>query len=273
MIRRTEDDVVTDYIYDRSGEIPKLIRAVTGGVVEDYVHASHVVSRSTDGEHHFYHADASGNVRFQTDNAAVVGSVMDYLPFGHPSSAAPDALAEGLVAFQFAGEPYDPASQLTYLRQRYYSPTLRRFISPDAYQGHESVPLTQQPYAYGMNSPLMFGDPTGEMPSLVELQVAGSIAATLGLISVIQVAAGMGGLSGGEVTFSGPLVSLGGGVNAGVGFSVDAYSGLLASDRSFVGGPNTPRVIDSPPAPALHLVQEPGFRRPLGLLPGLWKSR
>ncbi len=239
MTQRTENGVVTSYVYDRSGKIPTLIRSTVNGVHEYYTHAERILARDGGANPSYYHMDALGNIRFQTNNQAQVNSRLAYVPFGELSTSSLDSQAIGQVQFQFAGEAYDPTTNLVYLRQRHYKPSLSRFISTDSFQGIEQDPLSQQAYQYAYNSPITHKDPSGEVsvPSLAELSVAASIVVTIGTIGAIQVLAGSGGLSGNEIDYSGPFLSFGIGASFGVGFSVDLYTGLLGSSQSFVGGP------------------------------------
>ena len=58
--------------------------------------------------------------------------------------------------FAFTGEQYDPVSQLYYLRARFYSPAIGRFIQEDTYYG-DGLNL----YAYCHNNPVGYVDPSG----------------------------------------------------------------------------------------------------------------
>ena len=58
--------------------------------------------------------------------------------------------------FAFTGEQYDPVSQLYYLRARFYSPAIARFIQEDTYYG-DGLNL----YAYCHNNPVGYVDLSG----------------------------------------------------------------------------------------------------------------
>ena len=57
---------------------------------------------------------------------------------------------------------YDKDLELYYLQTRYYDPTVCRFISPDHpnYLDYESINGLNL-YAYCLNNPVMYADPTG----------------------------------------------------------------------------------------------------------------
>ena len=63
----------------------------------------------------------------------------------------------------FAGEDYDDVVNLIFLRARYYSPSLKRFISEDDFPGIPTVPISLNRYIYCHNSPISYVDPTGHI--------------------------------------------------------------------------------------------------------------
>ncbi|WP_374018212.1 RHS repeat-associated core domain-containing protein, partial [Paenibacillus thiaminolyticus] len=50
--------------------------------------------------------------------------------------------------FRYAGEYWDAATELQYLRARWYDPSIGRFLTEDTYEGN-------------LNNPLIYSDPTG----------------------------------------------------------------------------------------------------------------
>ncbi|WP_168206218.1 RHS repeat-associated core domain-containing protein [Labrenzia sp. PHM005] len=111
------------------------------------------------------------------------------------------------------GERDDPETGLTYLNARYYDPVLARFISPDWFEPQEFGVGTNR-YAYGLNNPVAFKDPSG---NLVETAGAAAAAST----------AGSGGLLGAI-----------GGFFSGLGTAAIAGVGVVAG--LFVAGSTTP---------------------------------
>jgi RHS repeat-associated protein len=63
----------------------------------------------------------------------------------------------------FAGEWHDPTTGLQYLRARWYQPQTGRFTQVDPFAGFLTLPATQHPYQYGLNNPVRYTDPSGEI--------------------------------------------------------------------------------------------------------------
>ena len=62
---------------------------------------------------------------------------------------------------RFTGKPYSQATGLYYEYQRWYDPSIGRFISPDRVAGYRLDPQSLNPYVYVENSPTNSIDPTG----------------------------------------------------------------------------------------------------------------
>ncbi|EPY14888.1 Rhs family protein [Paenibacillus alvei A6-6i-x] len=76
--------------------------------------------------------------------------------------------------FRYSGEYWDAATNLQYLRARWYDPSVGRLINEDTYEGELGNPLTLNLYTYVQNNPLKYIDPSGnryipsEMNSILE---------------------------------------------------------------------------------------------------------
>jgi RHS repeat-associated protein len=108
--------------------------------------------------------DSSGAMGFLTDqigstyglvnSSGALQTTYTYGPFGATSASG---TANG-NPYQFTGRELDPNSGLYFMRNRYYSPTLQRFISPDPIGiagGDANL------YAYARNNPTNLIDPAG----------------------------------------------------------------------------------------------------------------
>src|SRR5206468_4775551 len=112
----------------------------------------------------YYHTDAVGSVRMITNAAGqLVGDRMDYLPFGEVWSggtATQDAPA-------FTGAERDHETNLDYLGARFFSSGTGRFTRPDDWFAGADLtnPQSWNLYAYALNNPLRYVDPTGHDPN------------------------------------------------------------------------------------------------------------
>ncbi len=63
--------------------------------------------------------------------------------------------------YTYAGYRYDAETGLYYLNARMYDPDMARFLQEDTYRGDPNDPLSLNLYAYCMNNPIIYDDPTG----------------------------------------------------------------------------------------------------------------
>jgi RHS repeat-associated protein len=63
--------------------------------------------------------------------------------------------------FRYAGEQYDSITGEYYLRARYYDPAMGRFMNEDTYKGQIDNPQSMNLYAYCINNPVIYIDPSG----------------------------------------------------------------------------------------------------------------
>lgn len=92
----------------------------------------------------------------------------NYAPFGQEvlPGTATDFVgplpADGTsMHYKFTGKERDTESGNDYFGARYYASTMGRFMSPDPFGGHLEYPQSLNKYAYVMNNPLRYTDPTG----------------------------------------------------------------------------------------------------------------
>lgn len=119
-----------------------------------------LASESPSG-HKRYHLDHLGSPRLITDSSGARIGEPDFTPFGESWTST-----EGRL--QFTGHERDmPAAGLAvgrvldYMHARYYSAATGRFLSVDPILGDPHQPQSWNRYAYVMNNPVAFIDPTG----------------------------------------------------------------------------------------------------------------
>jgi RHS repeat-associated protein len=80
------------------------------------------------GEYGYFLGDALGSVRQLSVGGGAVTLAQSYDPYGNVVASA----GNGASIYRYTGEVGDP-SGLTYLRARYYAPTLGRFVQADTF--------------------------------------------------------------------------------------------------------------------------------------------
>lgn len=107
----------------------------------------------------YQHTDALGSPVLVTDqNRAVVqAQTSEYEPYGWPANRA---WRDGPG---YTGHVEDAATRLTYMQQRYYDPTIGRFLSVDPVTANSDPVGMFNRYRYAANNPMRFTDPDGRM--------------------------------------------------------------------------------------------------------------
>ena len=117
---------------------------------------SRIAQNSTANGKQYFLGDALGSVRQLVSANGAVTLTRSYEPFGSTLSSA----GTGTTAFQFAGEARD-ATGLTYLRARYLSSNVGRFLTADAWPGDFLRPMSLNGWNYTESNPVNRTDPSG----------------------------------------------------------------------------------------------------------------
>ena len=146
-----EDDTYTEYIYDRDNIIAEYDQNEQRTI--RYVRGDDLISqKDKQGSISYYLHNAHGDVTTLVDSAGNVRNSYSYDAFGNITSYTEQVENR----FRYAGEQYDTATGLIYLRARYYDPKIGRFTQEDPYRG-DGLNL----YTYVSNNPIKYIDPTG----------------------------------------------------------------------------------------------------------------
>jgi RHS repeat-associated protein len=208
------DGTVARYAYDPKGQrVSKTVTDKLGAATTTLFAGSEVEIRGghtfhfvylgerrvailSDGEPRFVHTDYAGNTVFFSSPQGVKLASIVYRPFGNVdrSNGAVDDRTFGL-------HPFDLESGLYYMRRRYYSPDLGRFITPDPFALHQvqkvaGNPKALHPYAYAGSDPLNNVDYDGLSFWSVVGAIVGVIVALAVAVAVVVATVMTGGLAG-----------------------------------------------------------------------------
>lgn len=111
-----------------------------------------------------HHQDLQGSVRFSTDQSGALSGAASFTSFGLPTA--------GTARAHYVGKIEDAEIGLIQLGGRFYEPLTGRFISPDLLllerpDAGLADPATLNLYAYAINNPYRYHDPSGRFPWLI----------------------------------------------------------------------------------------------------------
>jgi RHS repeat-associated protein len=132
----------------------------------------------------YIHTDHLTGSALVTNSVGSQIQLLDYHPFG--TIRINNQSTTFNEKRKFAGHEYDTETGLSYMQARYYDPATGRFISEDpafldigaaafsekyqrSLEQHLQNPQFLNSYAYGLNNPVTFRDPQGEIVPLIIL--------------------------------------------------------------------------------------------------------
>ena len=149
----------TTYAYNTNGRLSQLLVKTTDGVITKYVYGIGLIGEETSGSFKTYHFDYRGSTAAITDINGNVTDTFEYDTYGNLVSRT----GTSAVIFLYNGRDgvVTDENGLIYMRARYYSPELRRFINADIIAGEISNAVTLNRYAYANGNPVSNIDPFG----------------------------------------------------------------------------------------------------------------
>ena len=185
-VQDNDGDVVERYWYDVGGSRVKKVSGTTTTYTFFGHYEEEVVDGTTTAISHFsfgglriavkrgstlyhLHGDHLGSTSLTTAGSAVEAS-RTYYAYGAERSATGDLQTDRT----FTGQKSD-ATGLLYYNARYYDPALGTFISPDSLVPNPVRVIDYNRFLYARGNPLKYEDPSGHIPFLVILVVAGVV--------------------------------------------------------------------------------------------------
>ncbi|HEX3020427.1 MAG TPA: RHS repeat-associated core domain-containing protein, partial [Chitinispirillaceae bacterium] len=207
-----------------------------------YVYGLGLISCQKDSTISIYHFDPHGNTLALTNLNGTITDTYSYDPYGKLLSAT----GNSANPYRFGGRDgvRDDGNGLLFMRTRYYSPEMMRFIQMDrSSAGEISNPQTLNMYLYTVGNPINFTDPNGDwfgIDDAIEFVVgfaAGVIAQGISDIVTGETSSwetylgsGLnGGITAWSSTYVGPV--LGGMLGGAIGNATTQGLSLLAGDQ------------------------------------------
>jgi RHS repeat-associated protein len=190
-VAKTTSGAATDYIYDREGRImlyalnpaPASSPFIEMNVAGLHLGTYDLNSSGTDTIFYYDHADWLGTERARTNLTGAACETIQSLPFGDGQAIA--GSCSDISPLHFTGKERDSESGLDYFNARHYGSSMGRFMQADPlpwlgwqHPSEESTeeekeeahkkfedwignPQNLNMYAYVLNNPLRYTDPTG----------------------------------------------------------------------------------------------------------------
>jgi RHS repeat-associated protein len=163
-ICRVEDGLESRFVLDLARRMSQVLCETdeSGTITAYYIHGPRLVARiGADGSERYYHTNDLGTVVALTDETEGVADRYAYSPFGtltvhEGATANPFTYVGGLGVMA-------EADGLYFMRARFYDPPAGRFLGKDPLQGSVDDPQTLHRYVYGLNAPVAYVDPSGEI--------------------------------------------------------------------------------------------------------------
>ena len=165
--RRTQMNdgtLTTDYLWDEFSAYGDVVLETNVAGTTAYTLASGtLISQTVDTGTpvtSYFLTDAIGSTRMLTDVSGQPAGSFEYDAFGN-LLGEPDVQSLG-TDYLYAGQQFDPMTELYSMRARYYDSAVGRFMSRDTYKYNYRNPVELNRYVYTANNPVKIIDPSGE---------------------------------------------------------------------------------------------------------------
>ena len=158
-IRNLCTDEDTTYTYNTNCKLSKLLCKTTNGITTKYVYGHGLIGEEKCGNFKTYHFDFRGSTVAITDQYGNITDTFAYDTYGKLISRT----GNSFVIFGYNGRDgvITDRNGLIYMRARYYSPEMKRFINADIIPGEISDSTSLNRYSYVNGNPVSFVDPFG----------------------------------------------------------------------------------------------------------------
>jgi len=148
----------TQYVVNSQPALSQVLVKEDNGQKTFYVYGLGLIGQESNGEYLSYHFDFRGSTVALTDETAQVVERFQYSPYGvllSGSASITPFLFNGMYGVMSDG------NGLYYMRARFYSPEIRRFVNQDVLLGNVDNGQSLNRYAYVSGDPIKYTDPYG----------------------------------------------------------------------------------------------------------------
>ena len=152
-------DSDTTYTHNTNAKLSQLLVKTTNGTVTKYVYGRGLIGEETAGVFKTYHFDFRGSTVALTDSNGNITDAFSYDTYGKLIEQT--GTSEIIFGYNGRDGVITDTNGIIYMRARYYSPELRRFINADIIAGEITNAITLNRYAYANGNPVSNTDPFG----------------------------------------------------------------------------------------------------------------
>ena len=172
------------FVLDLNGSLTHVLADTdeSGTVNAYYIYGCGLVSQiSAANDSRYYHYDVRGSTIALSDPSGNLTDKYAFDPFGKIVNSQ----GSTQNPFKYVGKHgvMDEGNGLTYIRARYFTPDLGRFITKDPLSGTDGDGQSLNRYVYALNNPIILSDYDGRSPTLATAGLGALIGGTTGLIA------------------------------------------------------------------------------------------
>jgi RHS repeat-associated protein len=161
-LRATRNGITTKYVLDVNGRMSHVLAETDAGgtIVAYYIYGRGLISRiAAGGTAAYYLYDVRGSTVALSDSTGALTDKYAYDPFGNVANGT----GTSANPFKYVGRYgiMDEGNGLSYIRARYYSPGLGRFVTKDPTTGKDGDSQSLNRYIYALNNPVRLFDVSG----------------------------------------------------------------------------------------------------------------
>ncbi len=158
-IKSVQNGIETTYTYNTVAKLSQLLVKTTNGVITKYVYGLGLIGQECNNVFKTYHFDYRGSTVALIDSFGNVSDRFEYDTYGKMTTH--NGSSDIIFLYNGRDGVITDANGLYYMRARYYSPELRRFVNADILRGTISDSTSLNRYAYVNGNPVSGVDPRG----------------------------------------------------------------------------------------------------------------
>ena len=158
-IKNIQYGVEEQYTYHTNCKLSKMLMRTVGTTVTKYVYGLGLISEETNNTAKVYHFDYRGSTVAITDVNGNISDTFEYDTYGLLTSRT--GTSDIIFCYNGRDGVVTDKNGLFYMRARYYSPDMRRFVNADILHGKISDSTSLNRYSYVNGNPVSFVDPFG----------------------------------------------------------------------------------------------------------------